>query len=197
MEHEKLCLRTRITVVGADYDFLLRFEVAFPEHNYYSLRMNVSWLDQSSSYSEYYLKTSQSWFALWTREFAETNLPLGDQGSLQLYQHRIQMAIQAETLLDTVPAIQQAILAALRDGASFQTSHKEGGTKIFWNGNSWVRSDYGEHPEERRFKDESEFLHMLLRFFHMDVTQRSGPEQRSELDIWQLILRRLDPASIL
>lgn len=193
IEHDRLCLRAKATVVGADYDFLLRFEAALLEYNCYSLRMNVSWAAEASSNDDYYRRTSGSWFAFWTGDFMAANAPLANEGSAQLYRQLCDETLNSEQQLDSVPAIQQVILAAVKRGAAFRTSHKEGGTNIYWKSGRYVRSDYGDYPDEQQFRDDTEFLKMLYQFCHGDVTRNSGKDQLSEIDTWRLILRRMDP----
>lgn len=192
MEDGKLCLRAHANVVGADYDFLLRFDTALPGCYCYSLLMVVSWGEVGLDYADYYRKTSGSWFELWTSEFEEAAPPAADEGFSQLYQQLCEEALASERQLDSVAAIQQAIIAAMKSGARFATSHKEGGTNIYWNKGRFVRSDYGDYPNEQVFTVESEFLKMLFQFCHWDVTSNSGKDQLSEIDTWRLILRRMD-----
>ncbi len=193
MEHGVLCLRATAIVVGADYDFLLRFEAALLEKNCYSLRMDVSWAAQASNNDAYYRQTSGSWFARWTGDFMAANAPLANESSAQHYRQLCDETFNFEQELDSVPAIQQTILAAVKRGATFRTSHKEGDTKIYWKNGRYVRSDYGDYPDEQPFRDDTEFLKMLYQFCRWDVTRNSGKDQLSEIDTWRLILRRMDP----
>lgn len=119
--------------------------------------------------------------------------PLPGEGSEELYRRLSDAALTAEAHLDSVAAIQQAILTGLKQGGRYSTSHKEGGTNITWRNGQFVRSDYGEDPAHRSFTDEAEFLTMLGHFCRVDVTRSSGREPLSDLDTWRLILRRLDP----
>ena len=193
MEHDMLCLRAKANVVGADYEFLLRFEAALLENNCYSLRMDVSWAAEASSNDAYYRQTSGSWFACWTGDFMAANAPLANEGSAQHYRQLCDETFNFEQQLDSVPAIQQTILAAVKRGAAFRTSHKEGGTDIYWKSGRYVRSDYGDYPDEQQFPDDTEFLKMLYQFCRWEVTRNSGKDQWSEIDTWRLILRRMDP----
>jgi hypothetical protein len=56
-----------------------------------------------------------------------------------------------------------------------------------------VRSDYGDYPGLEEFTDDAEFLKMLRQFCDGDVTRNAGQEQRSEVDAWKLIWRRMQP----
>jgi hypothetical protein len=191
MECDKLCMRAKATVVGAAYEFWLRFDAALPTCNGYSLTMDVSWADQASCNADYYRKTSASWFEFWTRDFLAASPPLAGEGSVQRYRQMCEEAFSAEQDLDSIAAVQGAIITAMKRGASFRTSHKEGGTNIYWKSNRFVRSDYGDYPDEKQFNEETEFLKMLRQFCHLDVTRNSGKEQLSEIDAWRLIMRQI------
>jgi hypothetical protein len=188
-------MRARATLVGAEYEFWLYFEAALEGCNCYLLTMDVSWSEQASSNSDYYCKTSGSWFDLWTQEFMAAGPPRAGDGSSQRYQQFCQDALNAERQLDSVAAIQQAIIAAMKRGATFGTAHKEGGTNIYWKGDRFIRSDYGDYPDKQLFTDEADFLAKLRKFLHWDVTSNAGRNQLSELDTWRLILRRMDNPS--
>ncbi len=192
MDDGKLCLRAKANVVGADYNFLLRFEAALPVRNCYSLRADVSWGELPSDHADYYRETSGSWFATWTRDFVAASRPLANEGSAERYRQLCEEALNVEKHLDSVAAIQQAIIAAMKDGARFCDPHKEGGTHIFWNYDHFVRSDYGDYPDERHFTDEIEFLRMLYQFCHFDAIRLNVMDQLSEIDTWRLILRRMN-----
>jgi hypothetical protein len=115
MEDGQLCLRAHASIVGAVYDFLLRFEAALPGYNYYSLFMVVSWGEVALDHVDYYRKTSGSWFELWTSGFQEAAPPKADEESTQLYQQLCEEALDSERKLDSVTAIQKAIIAAVVD----------------------------------------------------------------------------------
>ncbi len=191
-ENNKLYMRAKSTLVGAEYDFQVVFEAALPACNLYQLTMNVNWDDPTSKNFEYYCKTSNSWFELWTRELTPAEHPGPHEGSVQRYQLLCDDALNADQHLDSVAAVQAAIIAAMKQGTAFRTSHKEGGTHLAWNGNRFVRTDYGDNPSVQQFADETEFLNMLRQFYHWEVTSRFGGTQLSEIDMWRLILRRMD-----
>lgn len=191
MEEGMMCLRARANIVGADYGFLLRFEAALPEWNCYSLRAKALWGELPFAHAEYYRKTAGSWFAHWTSEFIAANSPIASEGSAERYLHLCKQALTAEEHLDSVAAIQQTIVTAMKNGASFYDSHKEGDTKIFWKWERFIRSDIGDYPDERHFNDEGDFLKMLYQFCHWDATRNFDKDQLSEIDTWRLILRRM------
>lgn len=103
--------------------------------------------------------------------------------------------VDAQSYPDAVAAVQRAILDGLRRGATFGTSHKEGGTNIYWRNGRFIRNDYGDYPGVREFTDEGEFLKMLRQFCHFEVTRSAGKEPLSELEVWRLILRWMRPVA--
>jgi hypothetical protein len=189
---KKLRFLGNATVLGANYKFQLTFEDAFPTLNSYSLQMDVSWGGHDFAYNEYQRKSSESWFRLWTQEFSSTNRDLAVGGSLQLYRQRCDEAYKAEQELKSVDSIQGVIVDAMKRGASFRTSHKEGGTNIYWKNGRYVRSDYGDYPSEQVFEDVDRFLEILRHFCNWDVTCHSATGSVSEIDAWRLIYRRMD-----
>jgi hypothetical protein len=193
MDNGKLCLLARGNVNGARYNFELRFEAALFFRNCYSLRVEASWAEQPANSHDYFRKTSDSWFSLWTRDLMAANPPKADAGSADRYRKLANAALEAEAHLDSVVAIQQAIITGMKEGGSYSTSHKEGGTNIFWRRGKFIRSDYGDYPDHQEFSDEAEFLKMLQQFCHWEVHRLAGPGKLSEFDIWKLILRRLHP----
>jgi hypothetical protein len=195
MEGGKLCFHASATVVGASYQLQMLFEAALPTINYYSLTMHVSWAEQSPSNFDYYSKTSHGWFDFWTRDLQVSRPPLANEIDSQRYCQLCEATLQAQEHQDTVEEIQQSIISELKRGATFRTSHKEGGTKIFWTSERFVRDDYGDDPAAQQFTDEVEFLRMLRQFCYMDVTRTSGNEELSELDVWRLVFRQMDRPS--
>jgi hypothetical protein len=191
MEQDKLCMRAKANIVGVAYEFLLRFEAASHACNDYTLLMDVLWSHSAISNFEYYGKTAGSWFELWTRDFELADPPRLHDGDSQLYFQLCNEALNAEHELNSVDAIQLAIVSAMKRGATFRAAHKEGGTNIYWKNDRFVRSDYGDFPDETQFKDEAEFLKMLRQFLHWDVNQNSGQEHHSEIDTWRLMMRRM------
>jgi hypothetical protein len=191
MDEGQLRLLARGYVNGACYFFELRFEAATLLQNCYSLRVEGSWAEHPVAHHEYFRKTSESWFKLWTRDLRPANPPKAGATSSGRYRKLAEAALKAEAQLDSVPAIQQAIVAGLMRGGTFATSHKEGGTNIFWRDGKFIRSDYGEYPDHKTFSDEAEFLKMLRRFCQFDVTRNSGTKPLPEFDEWKLILRRM------
>jgi hypothetical protein len=189
MQNGRLVLTASVKVVGAQYDFELRFEAALPHTHCYSLRVATSWADAAAMHHDYYRHTADSWFSHWTRGFMPANPPAAEASAPERYQAICAAALIAEAHLDSVPALQQTIVAAMKQGARFTTSHKEGGTNITWNGKHFVRSDYGDYPDHIAYATEAEFLDALRKFFDGETSRNAYPEKVSELVAWRLVLR--------
>lgn len=191
MQNGRLTLTASPKVVGARYAMELRFEAALPQINCYSLRVETSWADAAPTHHAYYRHTADSWFAYWTREFMPADPPAAEDGTSERYQRICAAALNAEAHLDSVPALQQTIVAAMKQGARFTTSHKEGGTNLSWNGEHFVRTDYGDHPDHITYATEAEFLDALRKFYDGETSQNVYPEEVSELVAWRLMWRLL------
>ncbi|MDX2059636.1 MAG: hypothetical protein SFV24_17630 [Gemmatimonadales bacterium] len=187
----ELRFRGRATVIGAPYQLELRFVAALPNENCYRLTADVSWADQSPANHDYFRGTSASWLRMWTREFTPASPPRSDQGVAERYRLLAEAALGAETHLDSVAAVQAAIVAGVKGGGRFATSHKEGGSTISWRGDRFLREDYGDDPDTTTFKSEGKFLDMLWRFCQHEVTRNAGQTPFSELETWKLILRQM------
>lgn len=191
MNNDRLILTAAARVVGARYDLELRFEAAMPLINCYSLRVETSWADAAATHHDYYRQTADSWFSHWTRDLVPAEPPAADADPSERYQKICLASLNAEAHLDTVPALQQTIVAAMKHGARFTTSHKEGGTNIRWNGEHFVRSDHGDYPDTVVFASESEFLEALRKFYDWETSKNVYPEKVSDFVAWKLILRLL------
>lgn len=191
MQNERLVMTASANVVGARYHFELRFEAAMPEGNCYSLSVETSWADAATTHHDYYRKTSDSWFSHWTRDLQPADPPAAAEGSSDRYEKICAASLNAEAHLDSVPALQQAIVAGMKRGARFSTSHKEGGTNIGWDGQRFVRSDYGDYPDRITYANEAHFMDALRKFYDWETSQNVYPEKDSELVAWRLMLRLL------
>lgn len=189
MQNDRLVLTASAKVVGARYDFELRFEAALPHTHCYSLRVATSWADAAATHHDYYRHTADSWFSHWTRGFMPADPPAAEASAPERYQAIGAAALNAEAHLDSIPALQQTIVAAMNQGARFSTSHKEGGTNITWNGTHFVRSDYGDYPDHITYATEADFLDALRKFYDWETSKNVYPEKVSELVAWRLMLR--------
>lgn len=189
MRGEKLVLTASATVVGARYDFELCFEAALPHIQCYTLRVATSWAGAAATHHDYFRRTAGSWFGLWTRGFTPSD-PLEDEaGSPELYQSVCTASLKAEAHIDTVAALQRAIVSAVKNGARFTTAHKEGGTIIRWNGSHFERTDHGDYPDHLTYATEVEFLEALRNFYDWETSKNMYPEKATDLVAWKLILR--------
>ena len=191
MKNERLTMTVKTKVVGAQYDIELRFEAAMLLKNCYSLRVETSWAKSAATHHDYYRKTAGSWFRHWTSDFMPANPPAAGAGSSARYKKICLASLNAEAHLDTIPALKQTIVAAMKRGARFTTSHKEGGTNITWNGERFVRSDYGDYPDHHTFSSEAAFLEALRKFYDLETSKNIYPEKASDFVAWKLILRLL------
>ncbi|MBL7946782.1 MAG: hypothetical protein JNN32_12025 [Flavobacteriales bacterium] len=189
LQHGQLTMTASPKVVGARYDMELRFEAALPHTHCYSLRVATSWADAAATHHDYYRHIADSWFAHWTREFIPANPPAGEEEISERYKAICAASFNAEAHLDSVEAVQRTIVAAMKQGARFSTSHKEGGTNITWNGTHFHRSDYGDYPDHITYATEVEFLDALRKFYDGETSRNVYPEKVSELVAWKLMLR--------
>jgi hypothetical protein len=188
-EDSKLVLRTTAKLTGCLYAVELRFDCALPAKNCYTVRVDASWAGSAATYHDYFRNTSKSWFEYWTRRLKRAPPPDPGECPADRYRTIEEQALAAEAHLADVPSIQQAIVSAMHNGARFATAHKEGGTRIGWNGSHFVRADYGESEETETFADEASFWKFLRRFYAGEVSRNAHPGKVSEFDAWKLILR--------
>jgi hypothetical protein len=181
---------------GAKYNIKLRFEAALPRTNAYSLLATASWNDMPKMHYDYFQKTVAGWIGFWTRDFkcgkpaeAQENLP-------DRYADIRDAALRAESHLASVADIQQAIVAAMKRGATFSTAHKEGGTIIKWSAGRFIRSDYGDDPDLKEYADETEFLKFLRQFYDWQTSAAVYPNKVSDFEAWMLILRKIRGSAI-
>ncbi len=189
MKNGRLVMSADAKVVGTRYRFELRFEAAMPNTNCYSLCVETSWADAASTHHDYYRHTAGTWFEHWTRDLQPADQPEVDEGSLERYKNMCAASLNAEAHLDSVTSIQRTIIEAMKRGARFTTSHKEGGTNLTWNGQRFVRSDYGDYPDHITYASEAHFLEALRKFYDGETSKNVYPEKVSELVAWRLMLR--------
>lgn len=190
LEGEILVARAAPTINGIQYTFVLRFEAAGASCHHYVLHMKGDWAAQPATHHEYFGKTVVSWFELWTRGLQPAPVP-SHRGDRTRYDELVRAGMVAEAQLSTVPAIQAAIVDALRRGASFRTAHKEGGTTLRWENQRYIRSDYGESSDQQVYPSEAEFLKALRQFYDWETSRNVYPAKVPDLDAWKLIFRLL------
>lgn len=110
---------------------------------------------------------------------------------------RTSIALEAARALvveDPAPVarLQQAVLAAMRNGAVFLTAHKEGGTRLGFDGRNFRRIDYGDQPNVNHvFADDAAMLACLRAFFDWDSRQQDYPHRPPEVEVWRYIQGQL------
>lgn len=193
MDGSQLRMNATADVNGARYDFEVRFLAALKSNYHYSLRTEASWADSDPKHHDYFRKTSDSWFQMWTRELRSATPSDMSKNLVERYQKESAATLQAQQQLNSVEAVQRAIIDGMKRGGTYGTSHKEGGSNIYWRVDRYVRSDYGDYPDLKNYMSDAEFLQMLWNFCQFDVTRSAGKRALPELDLWKLILRRMSP----
>jgi hypothetical protein len=188
----RLLLSTRATIVGNAYDFALRFEAAWPSTNCYGFRMTTSWADAPATHHDYYRKTSGSWFELFTRELTPIQPVEAIDFATDRYRSLCDDVFHADNLPQTVESIQETIIAAMKAGRYFATSHKEGGSHLRYQYGIFTRTDHGDDPGHNVYPTTGSFLAALRQFCDPQVTRHTAGKIE-ELDAWKLILRLLEP----
>lgn len=191
MDVGQLRMNATAEVNGVRYEFELQFDAALKRENHFTLRIVATWAD-SDLHRDYFRKSSDGWFEMWTRGLMPASPPTTSENLADRYRKFCDTALNAERHLDSVAAVQRAITDGVRSGGSFANSHKEGGTNIRWRNGKFVRADYGECNDFKECKDDEEFLQMLWRFCQFEVTRHAGGKGLSEIAAWKLILRRMD-----
>lgn len=87
--------------------------------------------------------------------------------------------------------LQQAVLAALRSGKRLSTAHKEGGTILSFNGQNFLRSDYGDEPGLRVFSSDAEMLQAIRDFYDWESRRECYPHRPPEREVWRYIQQQL------
>lgn len=187
----RLTYSAEVKTMGATYAFRLVFEAVLLRGNAYSLSIEASWGELPESAQEASRKSAAAWMDFWTQAYLPARPVEPDNGQSSRYSKRCAAALAAEAHLDSVPAVQQAILDGLRQGASFATAHKEGGTRIRWTGRHFQRADYGESNQCETFPDDATFLAFLRRFYDWETSRNVYPDKVPDWVAWKLILRLL------
>lgn len=176
-------------VNGATCFVTLRLVAAAPGSNAYRLRLTLSWAGLPPEHREYHQRSAGSWFDLWTRDFQPAP-PAAPERS-DAYERLAAEALAEDVELSCVEAVQDRVLQALRDGATFRTAHKEGGCEISWRRGRFVRQDYGESDTRDVFDDDASFLAFLRQFYDWETRSRIPGGAPTEHDRWRLIARLL------
>jgi hypothetical protein len=189
----KLVFRAAAKLTGCPYGLELRFDAALPNQNCYTLKIHASWANLPPDSHAFFRNSFEHWVTYWTKPLQIASAPEDDEGSTERYRALAEQTLAMEAQLSTVAAVQDALLAQMRKGATFSTAHKEGGTILRWQGSHFTRTDFGESDLKQTFDDDSTFLTFVHAFYDWDTSSHVYPNKVSELDAWKLILRKLSP----
>jgi hypothetical protein len=177
---------------GLHCTFQLVHEAARAKANDYHLFMQLSWTDTQPENHEHFLNSSHKWLDYWSRDLqSHSSASPDDQPSATLYQRYAAEVLNAEAQLADISFVQQQILSALRQGATYSTALKEGGTCIGYRQDRYYREDFGESDATQIFTDESSFLTFLRQFYDWETSKSLYPDKASEEVTWRLILHLL------
>jgi hypothetical protein len=183
-------------VIGSDVR--LSLEAALPKGNWYSLQVSA-WVPRTwYTEAEFRLNADRA-FEFWVHNLQTApSLGLLDSASQELYDQRVHQAADEEARVASqkedqapVTALKQAILAELRNGKSFRTAHHEGGTTIYFDGKTFVRSEYGETESLEALATDDEALDSIQALYDWDSRKESFPHRPPDLEVWQFIQRKL------
>ena len=194
----------KLTYSGSDIppfigrDIRLCFEAALPSGNWYSLQLSA-WVPRTWYTEAEFRRNADTAFEFWTRKLQTVPSPGRlDSASRELYDRRVREAAEEESRLASlkedptpVSALKQEILAELRMGRSFRTAHHEGGTRIYYDGQTFICSTYGEEESLRVLGTEDEVLDCIRGLYDWDSRKESYPHRPPELDVWRFIQRQL------
>lgn len=133
------------------------------------------------------------------RSHAPLDQPLGAEGATQRLPAPRRLGPQPShpvpvlTCPDSVEAMQQAIVHALKRGARFSRSDKEGGSTLVWRAGRFVRTDVGDHPSEAFCSEEADLWPLLRSFCHLALWRAQQGQPLSALDTWRVIWRSMSP----
>ena len=195
---ERLASRGRTTSGGEGRGFRLRFEAVLGNRKLYSLRVE-STASRKWWTEEKFLEGAARAFSHWR---AQLEAPVGaiswEDASWERYREvqedSVAIAREAGGQRDdpaTVLALQKSVIAGLRAGHSFHSSHKEGWTSICFDGRAFVRYDEGKHPKSERFSREAQLLACVRHFYDGESRQETHPHRPSEVEVWKYILKQL------
>jgi hypothetical protein len=175
----------------------LRLIAVLPDAVWYLLRDDM-WLPRSWSTEAEFRSNADRTFDYWTR-----NLRKGDPGSLdsasrELYEQTTRETLEREAAAANrkeepaaIRAIQQAVLAALRNVRRFATAHHEGGTRLYFSGTGFVKEEFGMEESLTNFAVDEEMLTCLRNFYDWESRKETYPHRPPELDVWKFIQRQL------
>lgn len=186
-----LVFKGELDLTGVHYQVEVAFLDVGPRGNHFRLRTMVSWEGAAALYHDYFRRTSEGWFALWTQRLKETRPRGKSQREAGSYAALCSEVLTAQEGLNSPVTLKQRIVDGLKQGGTFSTAHKEGGTRISWITDRYVRSDYGECPERSVYESDADLLAMLWRLLEPEVARQAGPAGHPEAATWRLIWRQM------
>ncbi|MBN9662773.1 MAG: hypothetical protein J0H49_31535 [Acidobacteria bacterium] len=190
----------------------LRFEAVTPRRPY----MFEPWTDPREYRNQFSLRvemaTPRKWvtgeafqrnldraFEHWTlrllcgpggNDWVDRLKPLYDR---QVAESLAREAMEAQKKEDprAIADLQLAVLESLRAGMRFSAAHKEGGTILSFNGQTFLRSDYGEEPGLRIYATDAEMLQAIRDFYDWESRRDCYPHRPPELEVWRYIRQQL------
>jgi len=176
----------------------LGFEAALPKGNWYSFHLDA-WVPCTWYTEAEFRRNADQAFGYWIHNLQTApSLGLLDSASQELYDQRVSEAVDEEVRVagqkeDPLPivALQQEILAELRKGKSFRRAHHEGGTTIYFDGKTFVRSEYGEEESVSVLATDDETLDCIRKFYDWESRKDSYPHRPPELEAWRFIQGQL------
>lgn len=193
VEEGVLTLRGTAFNLPIRIDGELRFDTCTEDLNYYTLRIVARWPAPASPADDRYVRSARGAFDAWTM-----TLQAGVPGhpfdpSDSIYQRRAREVTRDDQTLDSVESIREKILKALDAGAHAGRGNKEGDTRFECASGRYRRIDTGDYPDTVNFADGAELLDALYRFLEDDIINAAGPETVSDVSMWRLIWRQLNP----
>lgn len=179
----------------ARFEMTLSLDAVLPQTHAYSLSIHATpteaatgWLAVSSKWKG----RTQGWIDFWTMRLQGGASPASPTVDSPRRQALCRAWQSADDALQDAKATQRAIVVAMQHGSSFSTAHKEGGSRIAWQGGQFRHSTYGERESEQVFASEGDMLACVRRTFEHRVARREDGCKPDEAEVWRLILRQLD-----
>ncbi len=185
--------QTAFSWAGFLFQIRLVYEAAYTTVDAYTFHM-ICEVNSPAKDRPTLQRTADSWFSVWTREWKPAPTQINATPSLDLYSTRAAEWLQVHASLQDSLQLQSRILEAMRQGATFHTAHKEGGTRIHFVDNRWFRSDYGESNAYEIFHTPEAFLAFLRQFYDFETSRTLWPNKAPDPTAWCLIYRQLHPA---
>jgi hypothetical protein len=175
----------------------LRLEAAYETHNLYALQFDAE--------GEANPKLEKTWeenvrrnFEKWTTGLAltENRPPSSSDRYRQVVDETIARGAELANYVnhdddEAIRAVQESILDGLRNGKSFFTANKEGGTTIRFLDEKFVLQDYGESNDREEFSSSAEFLIRLRKFYYYESRRDWSPHAPPEIEVWKYIEREM------